>query len=329
MGIKSVNELAASEHIRPGTMGRREPGRGLSCGSMIVSCGEALVDLVPHPVPGGGPMNVAVAVARLGVPAAFAGGISTDDHGRRILDHLRENRVDVSACQYVDAPTARAIVEHVPELVFRFEGTDTADTMLSSLDLATLPGAPHVLHGGTLGLFRGRTAETLAAAVERHDGLVSIDPNVRPQIIDDRARWDHFHERWVARADIYKASDEDLAWIRSGRSADSVAEELLAGAATAVVVTRGADGLTIYTTAGEATASAPAVEVVDTVGAGDTIVAVVLASLWEAAPSGGAADPTGLSIEEWTEIARRGVTAAAITCARPGADPPHRHELDW
>ncbi|MEL7159078.1 MAG: PfkB family carbohydrate kinase, partial [Actinomycetota bacterium] len=99
---------------------------------MIVSGGEALVDLVPHPVVGGGPFNVAGAAARLGGHAAFVGPVSTDPYGEQIMAHLVANGVDTTLCPRVDAPTARAIIEHTPKLVFRFEGDDTADTRLTA-----------------------------------------------------------------------------------------------------------------------------------------------------------------------------------------------------
>lgn len=295
---------------------------------MIVSCGEALVDLVPDPVPGGGPMNVAVAAARLEAPSAFVGCVSTDANGDLIWRHLVANGVDVRASRRTDAPTARAIIEHTPRLVFRFEGRGTADTMLDSVDLAPLGGGPHILHGGTLGLFRGRTAETLAQLIERHDGLISLDPNIRPQIIDDRATWHHYHERWLARTDIYKASDEDLEWIWSDRSAESSAAWLLDAGVGAVVLTRGADGLTILTARSESIVAAPEISVVDTVGAGDTIVATILTSLLEhgVVDAGSLAELGG---SEWERFGRRAVAAAAVTCSRPGADPPRRRELDW
>ncbi len=297
---------------------------------MIVSCGEALVDMVPHPVPGGGPMNVAVAVARLGGPSAFVGCVSTDDYGIQIIDHMAANGVDISACERSAAPTARAIVEHTPKLRFRFEGSDTADTKLSTLDLAALGPPPHILHGGTLGLFRGLTAQTLAATVEAHDGLVSLDPNIRPQIIDDRSQWEHFHRRWLRHTDIYKASDEDLAWIWPDRSTDACVEGLLESGVQVVVVTRGADGLSIVTRSGQANAPAPAVDVLDTVGAGDTIVGAVLVSLWEwgiGADRG--VELSTLEAGQWQTIAERAASAAALTCSRAGADVPHRDELDW
>ncbi len=295
---------------------------------MIVSCGEALVDLVPDPVAGGGPMNVAIAAARLGAPAAFVGGISTDAFGDLLWQHLETNQVDLRLCPRVDAPTAKAIVDHVPELRFRFEGDHTADTLLGDADLSRLGAGPHIVHGGTLGMFRGATAETLARLVEAHDGIVSLDCNVRPQIIDDRARWDHFHDRWLEHANIYKGSNEDLAWIWPGRTMESCAEQLIANGIEVVVLTRGAEGLSVLTADGEASVPAPVITVVDTVGAGDTIVAALLSSVWDHGAGSGTSTLGDIGLDDWTSFARRAAKAAAITCSRPGADPPYLVELD-
>lgn len=275
-------------------------------------------------------MNVAVAAARLGVPAAFVGRVSTDAHGELIWAHLKQNGVDTRACQRGAEPTARAVVEHTPKLRFRFEGVDTADTMLSTVDLGMLGEGPHILHGGTLGLFRGRTAETLARLAEQHRGIVSLDPNVRPQIIGDRDRWDHYHDRWVARTHIYRASDEDLEWIWPGRSAASCAAQLLAGKAAAVFVTSGRAGATVYTPEGsvtEAAHRAHRVDVADTVGAGDTFIATILASVWQLGKAGKAAELTEWRPTDWRPILQRALVAAAITCSRPGADPPFLADL--
>lgn len=294
---------------------------------MIVSCGEALVDLVPDPVPGGGPMNVAIAAARLDVPAAFVGRISTDEHGDSIWSHLVANDVELAATERSDEPTATAVVEHVPQLRFRFEGENTADTNLEAVALDRLGPGPHIVHGGTLSLFRGRTAETLASMVESYAGIVSLDPNVRPQIIDDRSEWDRFHQRWLKNASLYKASDEDLEWIWPGRSDDSIAEELLAGGVTVVLCTKGADGAVIFTADGSVDAPGRKVDVVDTVGAGDTFIASVLASLWDAEIT----DRSSLAyvnIDFWHEVGARAAAAAALTCSRAGADTPRRADLD-
>lgn len=284
--------------------------------------------MVPEPVPGGGPMNAAVAAARLGAPSAFVGRVSTDRHGDAIWHHLESNGVDLRACERGPEPTAQAMVEHVPRLVFRFGGDGTADTRLGCVDLGRLGPGPHILHGGTLGLFRGRTADSLAELVERHDGLVSLDPNVRPRIIDDRSRWERYHSRWLERTHVYRGSDEDFEWIWPGRGTDSCAEELLARGVSAVLVTRGADGAVAFTRAGATSVPGQPVEVVDSVGAGDTFVGSVLASLWERGVAGDPGAITRFDSDDWREIVGRAVAAAAITCSRAGADPPFRAELE-
>ncbi|MEP6298110.1 MAG: PfkB family carbohydrate kinase, partial [Ilumatobacter sp.] len=179
-----------------------------------------------------------------------------------------------------------------------------------------------------LGMFRGVAAEAYANLAAIHDGLVSLDPNVRPRMIGDRAAWDAFHERWLPHVDLYKGSDEDLSWIWPDRSPEESAAWLLERRVGAVIVTRGSAGLSILTPAGESFAPAPTVEVVDTVGAGDTIVGVVLTSIVEHF-DGAAIDLGDISSTVWQRVAERAVTAAAITCSRAGADVPFRHELDW
>ncbi len=300
---------------------------------MIVSCGESLADILqtdgaaPVAAPGGGPMNVAIAAARLGVPGAFVGRVSTDDYGGMIWNHLVENGVDVSACERGDEPTARAIVEHVPELRFRFEGDGTADTCLTAVDLSPFQGGPYILHGGTLGLFRGRTAGALAAAAEKHAGLVSVDPNVRPQIIQDRPRWHEFHERWIRCADVYRGSDEDFAWIWPDLSVTACAELLLGHGCKVVMVTRGADGVSVFTDRHRFDVAGRSVDVVDTVGAGDTFVAAVLVGLHRRGLAGEPDALARLDEQVWRRIAEFAIAASAITCTRTGADPPRLDEV--
>ena len=298
---------------------------------MIVCCGEALVDVLggdePVSVPGGGPMNTAIAAARLGAPSAFVGRVSTDANGELIWQHLEHNRVDLRAAERGPEPTARAIISVTPSPLFRFEGTDTADTALGSADLSPFGPGPHIVHGGTLGMFRGRTAEVLARLAERHDGIVSLDPNVRPAVISDRQRWDRLHQRWLQAADLYRASDEDIEWIWPGRSAENCAAQLLDGRTVAVIITRGAEGATAYTAAGATDVAAPAVDVVDSVGAGDAFVGSVLASVWDLL-DGNRDTLAAISLADWHAIAKRAAAAAAITCTRTGADPPTAAELD-
>ncbi len=295
---------------------------------MIVCCGEALVDVLPgdRVVPGGGPMNAAVAAARLGPPTAFVGRVSTDADGDRIWAHLEASNVILDAAQRGPEPTARAVVELRPGPVFRFEGEGTADASMTTADLSPLGPGPHLLHGGTLGIFRGSTAGVLADLVEGHPGLVSFDPNVRPQIITDRAAWLGYTRRWLARADVVKASDEDLEWM------EVTAEELVApggtGGGPAVVLrTLGAEGVEAFLAGGGyLRVASPVVEMVDAVGAGDAFCGAVLCQLWERGIVGRPA-LDALGLDDWSSILAFATRVASITVGRLGADPPRRSEL--
>lgn len=284
---------------------------------MIVSCGEALVDVLPggRIVPGGGPMNTAIAAARLGVPSAFLGRVSTDGHGDRIWHHLAASGVILDAAQRGDEPTARAIVEIEPIQRFTFEGDHTADACMTTADLSPLPlgRGPHadLLHGGTLGIFRGSTADVLAELCKNFDGLVSFDPNVRPAIIEQEGAeaWWHYADVWLDRADLVKGSDEDFSWM--GVSVD----DLLARGTRAVIETSGAAGAAVHLRGG-ASVSVPgtAIEFVDAVGAGDSFCGAVLTQLAQHGWPEAATD--------WERVLAFAVRVAGITCSRPGADPP-------
>lgn len=295
---------------------------------MIVCCGEALVDVLPgdRVVPGGGPMNAAVAAARLGPPTAFVGRVSTDVDGDRIWAHLQASGVVLDAAQRGPEPTARAVVELKPGPVFRFEGEGTADASMTSVDLSPLGPGPHLLHGGTLGIFRGSTAGVLADLVEGHQGLVSFDPNVRPQIITDRAAWLGYARRWLARADVVKASDEDLEWM--GVTAEELAASDDQAGPAVVLRTLGAEGVEAFLAGGGyLRVASPTVEVVDAVGAGDAFCGAVLTQLWE---RGVTARPAldALGEDDWGAILAFATRVASITVGRLGADPPRRSDLD-
>lgn len=293
---------------------------------LVVCAGESLVDVisvdgVERAVPGGGPMNVAVAAARLGVPTAFVGRISTDAHGEAIWAHLVRSGVDLRAAQRGPEPTARAVVTTVPVQSFRFEGDGTADASMVEADLSPLGPGPHILHAGTLGIFRGTTAGALADLLDGFGGLVSFDPNIRPQVFPDRETWLAVADRWLDRADIVKASDEDLDWIGTEPA------ELLDRGCRVVLRTIGPGGVEVHLAGGKRfEVVAPAVEVADTVGAGDSFCGGVLSRL-QAAGVVTRAALEAVDGETWRSIVGFGVRVAAITVSRLGADPPWADEL--
>ncbi len=290
---------------------------------MIISAGEALVDILPdgRAVPGGGPMNAAITAARLGVAAAYLGRVSTDAHGEEIWAHLQASGVDLGAAQRGDEPTARAIVETHPVQRFTFEGEGTADASMTMADLSVLDlGAdphPDLLHGGTLGIFRGSSADVFADVCRTFDGLVSFDPNIRPAIIEQFGAdvWWSYADVWLGRADLVRGSDEDFEWMGL-----SIAEVLARGPKV-VIETRGADGAAAHLADGSIVAvPAAGIEFVDAVGAGDSFCGAVLSRL---ALDGWPSDEAG-----WASILTFAVRVAGITCSRPGADPPWATELN-
>ncbi len=290
---------------------------------MIISCGEALVDVIPGgvSVPGGGPMNAAITAARLGAPAAFLGRVSTDAFGDEIWAHMQASGVMLDAAQRGDEPTARAIVETHPVQRFTFEGKGTADESMTSADLSGLALVPsgarsHLLHGGTLGMFRGSTAGVLLDVAQSFEGIVSFDPNVRPAIIEQIGvdRWWRYANGWLDRADLVRGSDEDFGWM------GVTVTDLLERGPKVVIETRGAEGAVAHMADGvEVSVGARAIEFVDAVGAGDSFCGAVLTRLW--------ADGWPVDAAAWERILAFAVRVAGITCSRPGADPPWASEL--
>ncbi|MEZ5378088.1 MAG: carbohydrate kinase [Acidimicrobiales bacterium] len=290
---------------------------------MILSAGEALVDVLPdgRAVPGGGPMNAAIAVARLGAPGGFLGRVSTDAHGDAIWAHLEASGVDLRFAQRGPEPTAQAIVTTVPVQSFEFVGEGTADACLEPLDVEAINSTATILHGGTLGIFRGTTAHEYQRVLASFDGIVSFDPNVRPQIMgDDADAWWRFANAWLDRADLVRGSDEDFDWMATTPT------EVLERGASVVIRTVGPEGVAVHLASGEIVdVPAKRVDVVDTVGAGDSFCGAVLTQLYERnAPERGL---DAVTVDEWREIAAFGVAVAAITVSRAGANPPWRREL--
>lgn len=300
--------------------------------------GEALIDLLASGErsfeghPGGSPANVAVATARLGRPARFVGGLSTDRWGRLLDDHLRASGVDTSSAPRSDHPTALAVVDldDAGSAVYRFLWDDTADRAVALADLpAELGDDVAWLQVGSVAAAFEDSGAVAAALLdrERDRRLVSCDPNVRTVVHghgeDTRARLANVTDH----ADLVKLSDEDLAFLFPGVSVpDAVARWLDAGVAV-VAVTAGGGGATLHAEGGSVDVAVPTTTVADTVGAGDTFMAGLLVGMLDAGVDRrdrlAAVDSDTLAA-----VGRFAAAAAAVTVSRPGADPPRRDELD-
>jgi fructokinase len=307
---------------------------------MIVVCGEALVDMVPSkcgaedgyvPRPGGSPSNVAVGLARLEVPVAFLGKVSSDPFGRLLRRHLETNAVDL---RYVVTGTEHTTLAFVArregeEEEYSFYSENSADRNLRPQELpATF--APEVggIHFGSISLVLEPGASTLEACMQRERGrlLISLDPNVRPFLIDDAAAYRGRLEGWIATADLIKVSAADLGWLYPGVPPDRVAREWLELGPALVVVTRGSQGSTAHRRGAEVSAAPIPVKVVDTVGAGDSFTSGALGWLHQARRLNRTL-LAQLSEAELGDLLAYAGLVSAITCTRAGADPPSAAEV--
>lgn len=305
---------------------------------MIVSCGEALIDFLPRtatdgsaafaPFPGGSPFNVAIAIGRLGTPAGFFGGLSTDLFGEKLRAALHDSGVDTSLANISGRPSTLAFVSLAAgDARYAFFDEGSAGRMLTENDLPALPKTIAALHFGSFSLAEEPCGSALEALMRREffDRVISLDVNVRPTLIRNRDGYLARIDRLAAMTDIIKLSEEDLAWLAAD-SFEEIAGRWLAGGARIVVLTRGAHGATAHWRADSVTVAGVPVKVADTVGAGDTFTAGMLAHLaMQGHLTKAAVAALGTAeIEAMLGFAAR---AAAITVSRPGADPPWLREL--
>ena len=289
-------------------------------------CGEVLIDVLPTgPVVGGGPANTAKALARLDHEVQFIGGISTDAYGEMARKELLRDGVDLSLAHKSNMPTSTATVyldsSGSATYTFVIDGTATVDFSSSWLpDPERLK--PSVLHIGTLATVVEPGASVLFdwAIKCAEFAPIVFDPNIRPSFLSDREKYCQVVEKWVALSSVVKLSDEDIAWLFPDESMDEVAHRWLSGETSLVVVTRGAKGIIGYTHGAQEEVESALVTVTDTVGAGDTVGAIIV----EAVVAHSVAGVVGQVL---VDTLHRAAVAAGITVSRAGAQPPWMHEL--
>lgn len=303
---------------------------------MILCAGESLIDMVPEgasyrPLPGGAVYNTAIALGRMGADAGYLWPISRDGFGEMLLRPLAEANVDTGLCPRSDRLTTLAFVTLTGgEARYAFYDEGSAGRMLSPDDLPEIPQSVTALFVGGISLVPdpcGAAIEALVARV-RHRIPVMLDPNIRPFFIADEVAYRARLDRLLAMADLVKLSGDDLEWLMPGASFEEAAAAILAKGASVVFQTGGSAGARAHVP-GREPLGAPAtrVEVADTIGAGDTFNAGVLAAL----DREGALTRDGianLGPDTLLAALRLGTRAAAITVSRPGANPPWKHELD-
>ncbi len=289
-------------------------------------CGEVLIDILPTgPVVGGGPANTAKALARLGHDVHFIDGISSDAFGQSARSELLNDGVNLDLALASDKPTCTATVTlddaGGASYEFLIDGTATFDFAASWLP-DPYRYQPQVLHIGTLvTVIEPGTSALYDWAMQVTElAPIVFDPNIRPSVMPNRDLYEAAVEKWAALSAVIKVSDDDLAWLFPQASIEDVANRWISDGAFLVVVTRGANGLVGYTSEGRVEVPGVKVDVVDTVGAGDTVGAIVV----EAMLAHGLVELRGDLLRG---VLTRAAAAAAITCSRKGAQPPYKHEL--
>ena len=293
--------------------------------------GEVLIDLIPEgadrkPIVGGGPANTAKALSKLGIDTQFIDGISSDQYGQMAKDELLNSGVKLDYVKYSDNLTCLAIVSisESGSATYKFVIENTATFDFSSEWLPNpQTDRPSLLHIGTLAVVIEPGASALfewAQSVAKVAPIV-FDPNIRPAVISDRAQYVAQVERWAAISYAVKVSDQDIKWLYPSLEIDQVVNNWLTKGPSLIVVTYGDKGLAGYRKDEKVIFDAVKVKVADTVGAGDTVGAILV----EAIVKDGLDILTGARLET---MLKRAAKAAAITVSRVGANPPTSEELE-
>lgn len=306
---------------------------------MIICCGEALIDMLPEhledgrgafvPVPGGAAFNTAIALGRLGEDTGLFSGLSTDAFGQQLIRHLEDSSVNTSLCVRSPKSTTLAFVflkdGHAQ---YTFHDENTAGRMLVSNAVVDLPTTIHALHFGGISLIPEPCGSTFEELMKRHQKreVISFDLNIRPGFVVDETAYRERLRRMIAMSDIIKVSEEDLDWMEPGGHFEPLAHSWIEAGASIVTLTMGGEGARSITKAEDVTVTSKQVQVVDTVGAGDTFNAGFLASL----RLSGVLSKEGLpGIDHPTLRAalEYGSSVAAFTVSQAGANPPWKDQV--
>ncbi len=319
---------------------------------MILVAGESLMDIFPVEAgqgegahqgmifrahAGGSPFNVAMAIGRLGVPVQYLCPLSRDRFGEVLANTLKESRVDIELCPRTEMATTLGFVDTSQadgSARYVFYTDNTAGCGLRKEDLPTpIPPQIRALHFGSFSIGTdpiGHALESLKQAGQ-NGRVISVDPNIRPFLIRDREAYETRLASFLDFATLIKLSDEDLEWMHPGMTSEQCCARYLSKSARLVVVTRGSRGLLICNRHHQVTLPAASVDVIDTVGAGDTCQAAILTWLTrqqvlEADDAGAALD--ALDEEQLRHLGSYAVKASGITCSRAGCNPPWQTEME-
>jgi fructokinase len=302
---------------------------------MIHVMGEALIDIIVspdgeiHSVVGGGPVNTARTIARLGTEVSFIGGISHDALGKRIRRLLESDSVHCAIEQDCAAPTTLAIAslddEGAATYQFLIEGSSSL-SVTPEMALNALDGKATALHIGTLALVfepLSQATRAVVAAMGEHQ-ILMIDPNARPSVMRDPSQfWETFNEA-LDRADVIKFSGDDLDYMFPDLSNHDAARDVCRRSQAVVLLTDGPKGVHVFMHTEEFHVNVPEVQVVDTVGAGDSFSGGFL-TYWASHNWNRSQLQDANSVRTAVEF---GIKVAGLTCQRAGAMPPFAHELD-
>ncbi len=307
---------------------------------MILCCGEALIDFLPRKgadgadvyqaFNGGSIYNTAIALGRLGASVSYFGGLSSDFFGDSLIAGLKESQVDIRPAKIQALDTTLAFVKLTNgQARYIFVDAASAGRMVSKKDLPKLSKSCLALHFGSISLIPEPCAGAFEALMKREtkSRVISLDPNIRPTLI--KSKRDHLTRlnRLIAMTDILKISDEDVHWMTGHHDFAKAAKAWLKKGPKIIAITRGGDGVEIYTASFSFVHKASQVAVADTVGAGDTFTAGLLATLLK---DGNLTKKniSAISEADLRSAADFAARAAAITCSRPGANPPWAKEME-